>query len=183
MLLLSRMDIEFLAMKEMTVHQEEALEQLSTAVYPGGTAASLPGQSFTWASPQWAIFVWDQDELVSHVGMLVRDILQDGIPKRIGGLGAVATHPAKRGRGFASAAMRAAAERFGTDLGVSYALLFCRSDLIPFYQRLRWKPFAGKVLAEQPEGKVEFTANGAMVLDLKEEAPRDGVLDLNGFPW
>ena len=177
------MEIEFLTAGDLTASQEAALEQLSTAVYPPGAAMTFPGQSFIWASPQWSILVWDRDALVSHVGMLVRDIFQDSAPKRIGGIGAVATHPASQGRGFASAAMRAATERFDTDFGVSYALLFCRSDLIPFYSRLGWQPFTGTVFVEQPDGKMEFTANDAMVLDVKEQAPLDGFLDLNGFPW
>lgn len=31
--------------------------------------------------------------------------------------------------------------------------------------------------------KVEFTVNGAMVLDVREHAPLSGILDLNGLPW
>lgn len=138
------MEIEFLTAEGLTGHQEAAMEQLSTAVYPPGADMTLPGKSFTWAYPQWSILVWDQDQLVSHVGMLVRDMFQDSAPKRIGGIGAVATHPASQGRGFASAAMRAAAERFDTDLGVSYALLFCRSHLIPFTIDWAGSPLQGK---------------------------------------
>ena len=46
-----------------------------------------------------------------------------------------------------------------------------------------WKPFEGKVYVEQPQGKVEFSANGPMVLNVKEQAPLKGELDLNGLPW
>jgi aminoglycoside 2'-N-acetyltransferase I len=55
--------------------------------------------------------------------------------------------------------------------------------LVPFYGKLGWKPFEGKVFVEQPDGKIEFSVNGAMLLDVKEQAPLDGVLDLNGLPW
>jgi len=55
--------------------------------------------------------------------------------------------------------------------------------LIPFYSSLGWQSFMGKVFVDQPGGKLEFTVNGAMVLDVKEPAPLDGVLDLNGLPW
>jgi aminoglycoside 2'-N-acetyltransferase I len=177
------MKVEFAATEKLSDHQEKALDQLSAAVYPPQVERTLPGSSITWASPQWSILLWEQDELVTHAGLLVREILQNGVPKRIGGIGAVATHPAQQGRGFASQAMREALKRFDTDLDVAYAILFCRPDLIPFYARLQWKPFAGKVFVEQPQGKVEFTVNGAMVLDVHEHAPLEGILDLNGLPW
>jgi aminoglycoside 2'-N-acetyltransferase I len=127
--------------------------------------------------------LWDLDELVSRVGLLVREIYNDGIIKSIGGIGGVMTHPAKQGRGLASQAMREASKHFKTDLNVSYALLFCRPHLVEFYKRLMWKPFHGKIYVEQPRGKVEFSINGAMVLDVNEQAPLNGVLDLDGLPW
>ena len=79
--------------------------------------------------------------------------------------------------------MREASKQFNTDLNVSYALLFCLPPLVQFYKRLTWKPFQGKIFVEQPKGKIEFSANGAMLLDVKEQAPLEGTLDLNGLPW
>jgi len=175
--------IEFVATENFSARQQKALEQLRAAVYPPEVLATLPGRFFTWASPQWSVLLWEGEELLSRVGLLVRDVLHDGSPKRIGGIGGVVTHPAKQGQGLASQALREASRLFDTELNVSYALLFCRPHLVQFYKRLIWKPFEGKVFVEQPEGKVEFSANGAMVLDVKEQAPLDGVLDLNGLPW
>ena len=177
------MNIECTATEQMTDRQNKALQQLRAAVYPPEVIATLPGRFFTWASPQWSVLVWEQEELVSRVGLLVRDVLQDGRPKRIGGIGGVMTHPSKQGQGLASHALRAATERFDTELGVAYALLFCRPHLVPFYSRLDWKPFQGQLYVEQPQGKIEFSANGAMVLDGTERAPLAGSLDLNGLPW
>lgn len=57
------------------------------------------------------------------------------------------------------------------------------AHLVEFYKRLNWKPFEGQVFVEQPQGKVEFSANGAMVLDVREQASTQGILDLNGLPW
>src|SRR5688500_7083165 len=105
------MNIELVEAGKLSVQQEKALDQLGEAVYPPEVAASLPGKSVTWASPQWSLLLWEQEELVTHAGLLVREILQDGTMRRIGGIGGVATHPAKQGRGFASQAMREAAKR------------------------------------------------------------------------
>ena len=177
------MNIEVLHVDQVSPAQERALDELGAAVYPASQETTLPGESVAWASPQWSLLLWVGDELVTHVGLLVREILQDGKIKRIGGLGAVATHPAKQGQGFGSQAMRAAARWFDTEAAVPYAVLFCRPGLVPFYERLEWKPFMGKVLVEQPQGKITFTANDAMVLAVREQAPLRGVLDLNGLPW
>lgn len=92
------------------------------------------------------------------------------------------TLPAKQGQGLGSQAMREAAKRF-EQLNVAYALLFCQPHLVPFYSRLGWKTFEGQLFVEQPQGKIEFSANGAMVLDVHEQAPLGGILDLNGLPW
>ena len=177
------MSIEFVATENFSARQQKALEQLRAAVYPPEVLATLPGRFFTWASPQWSVLLWEGEELLSRVGLLVRDAFHNNAPKRIGGIGGVVTHPAKQGQGLASQALREASRLFDAELNVSYALLFCRPHLVEFYKRLTWKPFEGKVFVEQPEGKVEFSANGAMVLDVKEQAPLDGVMDLNGLPW
>ena len=177
------MKVEFTATERMSDTQQKALNHLRAAVYPPEVIATLPGRFFTWASPQWSILLWDQDELVTRVGLVAREIDNDGMIKKIGGVGGVMTHPARQGQGLASQAMREASRHFDTDLNVSYALLFCRPHLIEFYERLMWKPFRGKVFVQQPQGKVDFSTNGPMVLDVKEQAPLNSVLDLNGLPW
>lgn len=177
------MKIEFVATEAFSDRQQKGLDTLRAAVYPPEVLETLPSRFFTWARPQWSILLWDGEELVSRVGLLVRDAFQDGTLKRIGGIGGVATHPAKQGQGLASKAMQEAAKLFHEELKVDYALLFCRPHLVEFYKRLSWKPFEGKVFVEQPNGKIEFSANGALLLDVKEPVPLDGVLDLNGLPW
>jgi predicted GNAT family N-acyltransferase len=117
------------------------------------------------------------------VGLIVREIISNGEAKTIAGIGGVMTHPEKQGKGYASRAMRQAAKMFNEELDVAFALLFCRPHLVEFYKRLQWKPFQGQVFVEQPQGKIEFSANGAMDLDGKEQAPVNGILDLKGLPW
>jgi predicted GNAT family N-acyltransferase len=177
------MRIEFVATDRFSELQKENLKQLRAAVYPPEVLATLPGTQFVWAPPQWSILVWDQDELVSRVGLITREILSNGSTKFIGGIGGVMTHPERQEKGYASQAMREASKIFISELGVAFALLFCRPHLVEFYKRLLWKPFEGMVFVEQPQGKIEFSANGAMVLDSKEQAPLEGILDLNGLPW
>ena len=175
--------IEFVATEDFSDRQQKGLDTLRAAVYPPEVLETLPSRFFAWARPEWSVMLWDGDELLSRVGLLVRDASHNGTPKRIGGIGGVATHPASQGKGYASQSMREAAKRFEEELNVHYALLFCVPGLIPFYGRLGWKSFQGQIFVEQPTGKIEFAAFGAMVLDVKEKSPLDGVLDLKGLPW
>jgi aminoglycoside 2'-N-acetyltransferase I len=177
------MNIEFVPTDQLSNLQLESFKGLRAAVYPPEVLATLPGTQFTWASPQWSILVWDQDELVSRVGLLTREVLSNGEKKLIGGIGGVMTHPKRQGKGYASVAMREAANILDSQFGVAFALLFCRPHLVEFYKRFQWKPFEGQVFVDQPQGKVEFSANGAMVLGVGEGAPVHGTLDLNGLPW
>jgi predicted GNAT family N-acyltransferase len=177
------MKIEFVPADRLSDLQLVSFKQLRAAVYPPEVLATLPGTQFEWASPQWSILVWDQDELVSRVGLVRRQILRNGETKLIGGVGGVMTHPQKQGQGYAGQAMREAAQLFAAEFDVAFALLFCRPHLVKFYTGLGWKSFEGQIFVEQSQAKVEFSANGAMVLDVRERAPMDGILDLNGLPW
>ena len=72
---------------------------------------------------------------------------------------------------------------FDEQFNSAFAILFCREVLVGLYKKLMWKLYEGKVFVDQPEGKIEFTVNELMVLDVKEKAPLNGVIDLNGLPW
>jgi len=118
-------NIEFVATENLTDGHKDSIQKLRSAVYPPEVLATLPGRLLTWASTQWSVLMWDEDELIAKVGLLVREAFHNNAPKRIGGIGGVMTHPAKQGQRLASQAMREASKRFDTDLNVSYALLFC----------------------------------------------------------
>jgi len=177
------MKLEFVATDQLSDTQKENLKQLRAAVYPTAALGTLLGKQITWMSPQWSVFVWDEDELVARVGLLTREIISNGETKIIGGVGGVLTHPQRQDKGHATEAMREVKRLFNEELQVAYALLFCDSRLIEFYKRLQWKPFEGQVFVQQLWGKIEFSANHPMVLDVQEQVPLSGSLDLNGLPW
>jgi hypothetical protein len=177
------MDIEYESTDLLSDRQKNGIAGLRSAVYPPEVLATLPGKLFTWASPEWSVLLWDENELVSRVGLVVREVASNGETKTIGGIGGVMTHPEREGKGYASTAMREAAKLFDEKFGVDFALLFCRPHLVEFYKRLQWKPYLGQVFVEQPQGRFDFSASGPMVLDVIEHAPVNGTLDLNGLPW
>jgi hypothetical protein len=121
--------------------------------------------------------------LVAYVGLVVRAGVLDGAPVTIGGVGSVKTHPRCQGRGYATAGLRRAEAALNADHGVAFSLLVCRDDLLPFYARLGWRRFPGRLLVQQPGGRTEFTFNRTMVLPGGRPAPEGGTIDLQGPPW
>jgi len=86
-------------------------------------------------------------------------------PVKIGGVGSVKTHPRAQGRGYASAGLRRAATALHDDHQVAFSLLVCQEHLLPFYHRLGWIPFSGRLVVEQPSGST-VTINRPMGLQL-----------------
>lgn len=167
----------------LTEAERGALRALTEAVYPPGTAASA-GRQVTWAPVDYSVIVSTSDgAVVSHVGLVVRAGSLDDVPVTIGGIGSVKTHPDAEGRGYASAGLRHAATLLREQHQVAFSLLVCRDDLVPFYGRLGWETFAGRLVVQQPQGRTVFTFNRPMVLTGCRRAPFDGTIDLNGPPW
>jgi aminoglycoside 2'-N-acetyltransferase I len=164
--------------------ERDALKALTAAVYPPEVLATRPGRSFQWAPAQWSVLVWTAEgRLIAHVGIVAREGTLDGVPVKIGGIGGVKTHPQAQGRGYASAALRRAATTLHDDHHVAFSLLVCQEHLLPFYGRLGWLPFPGRLVVEQPSGPTVFTINRPMVLTGLCPAPQGGVIDLRGLPW
>ena len=177
------MRIECKATDDLTNDDHAALRVLSAAVYPPRVTAASPGLQFAWAPQQSHILVRDDaGQIVSHVGVLTRTVLLDGVPVRIGGVGGVKTHPDARGWGCASAAMARAAAFFADEARVPFAFLVTLDRRL-FYERLNWRLFGGVVNVEQPGGTIHFTANEPMVYSVRRTAPAAGALDLQGLPW
>ena len=164
--------------------ERAALKALTAAVYPREVVAVSPGRRVQWASPDYSVLVFTPEgELVSHVGIVVRIGTLDGAVVKLGGVGSVKTHPRAQGRGYASAGLRRAATALHEDHCVAFSVLVCQEHLLPFYNRLGWLPFAGRLLVEHPTGATVFTMNRAMVLAGLSSAPQDGMIDLKGLPW
>ena len=164
--------------------ERTALKALTAAVYPPEVVAMSPGRHFQWAPPDYSVLVFTPEGgLVSHVGIVVRTGTLDDAAVQIGGIGSVKTHPRAQGRGYASAGLRRATTALHDDYRVAFSLLVCQEHLLPFYNRLGWLPFSGRLLVEQPTGPTVFTINRPMVLSGLSAAPQDGMIDLKGLPW
>jgi GNAT superfamily N-acetyltransferase len=159
-------------------------EPLFSAVYPPHVVAALPWAGVTFAHPELRVLIQDEaGNLMSHVGIVRRDVIWNGRTMRAGGIGGVATREDWRGRGYASMALDAAVHTLTDEGSIDFALLFCEPSLAPFYAARGWRPFEGVVYAEQPElGRAPFTATAPHILKIRQ-APLKGTIDLCGLPW
>ena len=169
---------------DLTAGEQSALRTLSLAVYPPETAAAWPGRAIEWAPAQWSVIGWNTEGVaLCHVGMVLREARWGERAVKVGGIGGVKTHPASRGRGFATAAIRRALDFFGEQGDVDFALLVCEPGLVPFYERLGWQRFSGELFVTQRQATVPFTFNLPMTLPVRLREPPGGSIDLLGPPW
>ena len=161
-----------------------AVRALSQIVYPPAEATDWPGRHLEWAEPEWCVRVWEPSgQLVSYVGVLLRNATYNGQSVRVGGVGGVKTHPAARRRGYAGRGLQRAAEFFQERCSVAFALLVCDPRLLSYYASLSWREFVGTLWVAQYGSRAKFTFNRVMTLSVSGEAPANGTIDLGGPPW
>ena len=148
---------ELCRVADQTAGDQVAVRTLALAVYPPEVAAAWPGRAIEWAAHQWAVVGWDADgAAVCYTGVILRDARWNDRTVRVGGIGGVKTHPASRGQGLATTAIRRALDFFREQGDVDFGLLVCEPGLVPFYERLGWRRFLGELLVTQKEATVPF---------------------------
>jgi GNAT superfamily N-acetyltransferase len=169
---------------DLTADEQSALRTLSLAVYPAEVAAAWPGRTIEWAPAQWAVIGWDAEgAALCYVGAVLREARWNDRAVRVGGIGGVKTHPASRGRGFATTAIQQALDFFRGQGNVDFGLLVCEPGLVPFYERLGWRRFDGDLFVTQRQATVPFTFNLPMTTPLRLQESPGGKIDLLGPPW
>jgi len=135
-----------------------------------------------WASADWTVMVWEDDELVSNVHIIERNALVGGQPVRLGGIGNIATKVEWRGRGYSSLAMKVAQEFLAESLKVEFGLMTCFAWLVEYYEKMGWKIVADHLIMEQPDGKKMLNYPVLMLPVTRHDWP-GGEIDLCGLPW
>lgn len=167
---------------DLNESERAAVRALSLAVYPPDEVAEWPGRAIEWSRPPWCVVGRDGAAALCYVGALLREARWGDRPVRVGGVGGVKTHPAARGRGLASAALRLALD-FLRAGGADFGLLVCEPTLVAFYERLGWRAFDGELRVSQRGEVVPFTFNRCMTAPLRLAEPPSGTIDLLGPPW
>lgn len=95
-------------------------------------------------------FLAEEDgRIVGHAAVVERDIRVGGMPLRTGYVEAVATDPARQGRGIGSALMREVAAH----LAASFELGALGTGVQGYYERLGWSIWRGPSSVRMPDGE------------------------------
>ena len=121
------------------------------------------------------------DSVVAAAGLIIREASFNGNLVQIGGVGGVMTMPARQGTGIGRIVMEAVASIMAGFPEMQFAMLFCESKNIAFYQKLGWSNFEGVVEVQQDSGKLVYDIMQAMVRPVHGEAPVGGRLFNENF--
>jgi GNAT superfamily N-acetyltransferase len=172
-----RIDLRHVA--ELTESENDALASLRAEVDFG-----VP--PYQWTPPAerpWRFLVWEDERLVTHVGVLDREVAVGGQPLHVAGVYSVMTRPADRGKGYASAALRRATEFMRDEIPkAEHGMLICLDTRLAFYGHLGWQRVEAPVAFDQPGGRQVNEIN-TMVLPLRGRPWPAGDVDLRGLPW
>jgi predicted acetyltransferase len=135
-----------------------------------------------WAQPDWAVMVWEDEDMVSNVHIIDRTVTVGTNSVRLGGIGNIATKVEWRQRGYASAALKVAEDFLQDPLRVDFGLMIATEKMVSRYQRIGWMQVAQSLLIEQPEGKTTLNYPVMVLQVCKKEWP-EGPIDLCGLPW
>ncbi|MEU8682777.1 GNAT family N-acetyltransferase [Streptomyces sp. NPDC048611] len=123
--------------------------ELTEILGEGEDAFGVAWTGLTWRAKQEHFGIERDGRLVAHTGLVTVPLSIGSIETRAVGVGGVAVAPGLRGQGLVRSVMTAALEHART-IGPRYGLLFCRTPLLPLYERLGWRRLDADVEVEQP---------------------------------
>jgi len=135
-----------------------------------------------WAQPDWAVMVWEDDDMVSNVHIIERIGKVGTESIKLGGIGNIATKVEWRQRGYASAALKVAQDFLYDPLRVDFGLMIATKEMISRYKKVGWGVVAHSLMIDQPDGKMALNY-AVMVLPVCRQDWPKGPIDLCGLPW
>lgn len=150
-----------------------------------------PPDALVWApraDSDQIVRVWDDDdELRACAWVTWREVAIDDRDALVAGVRGVMTHPAARRMGYGRAAMLHAQAAIDSRGDVEMALLFSSEMGVPFYRSLGWLEVGVPVYCEQPDGRIEYSAQRPHAPAMVRLAPGRGLparaIDIRGLPW
>ncbi|MGA2834482.1 MAG: GNAT family N-acetyltransferase [Terracidiphilus sp.] len=163
------------------VENYSAQDRLSLA---GGDCdpAQTASYHLQWQSKAQHVLILENGIAVSHAGLVKQIVVVDGRFVAVAGIGGVLTRPDCRGRGFGQIVMQKAEEFAERSLMTNFGLLFCRTELCAWYERLGWVQVFEPVWIDQPEGSIRAPLV-VMTKGFGEKRWPSGEVQLGCFPW
>ena len=135
-----------------------------------------------WAQPDWAVMVWEDDDMVSNVHIIERIVKVGTESVKLGGIGNIATKVEWRQRGYASSALQVAQDFLRDPLQVDFGLMIATEKMVSHYIKVGWKEVAHSLIIDQPPGRTTLNYPVMVLPVCKQDWPK-GSIDLCGLPW
>jgi GNAT superfamily N-acetyltransferase len=135
-----------------------------------------------WASPIIRFLGKENGRVVSTVGLIRREILVDGKPYCIGGIGGVATCPDRQKLGYAALLMAESTRYMKMEPDYQFGMLFCDPKRIPYYEKCGYEQISNEVYVWRGNERHLFP-DTCMALELREYPFPLGDVDCMGLPW
>lgn len=135
-----------------------------------------------WRRKDLRFVLYDEGKPVSHAGILKHTVSINGEAVSVAGLGGVVTVPEARDKGFARQAVQQAMTFAKSEWAVDAGLLFCRPQMVPYYEATGWEIVESPVLIEQPGGTIPSPLP-VMVLPFDGTDWPAGLVELQSLPW
>lgn len=135
-----------------------------------------------WEMPELHLLGKLKGRVVSVVDLIPRTITVSGKPVRVCGIGGVATHPQYQRNGYARTLLMEAERIMRGQADYEYGMLFCDSELIPYYNKSGYRVIENPIFALK-KGVLEVLPYTCMVLELRGISFPKGEVDCQGLPW
>ncbi len=135
-----------------------------------------------WRPKDLRFVLYHEGRPLSHAGILKHTVSVDGEGVLVAGLGGVVTVPEARGQGFARQVVQQAMSFAKSEWTVDAGLLFCRPQMVSYYEALSWKIVESAVIIEQPKGNIPSPLT-VMVLPFDKIRWPTGLVELQSLPW
>jgi aminoglycoside 2'-N-acetyltransferase I len=135
-----------------------------------------------WRRKDLRFVLYDEGKPVSHAGILKHTVSVNGAGVSVAGLGGVVTVPEARGKGLARQVVRQAMTFAKSEWTVDAGFLFCRPQMVSYYEALGWKIVESAVIIDQPNGKIPSPLP-VMVLLFDRISWPAGLVELQSLPW
>jgi GNAT superfamily N-acetyltransferase len=172
------MEIQVKRVNELNAQEQAQLNAMDAVCFGNDPDAN----DFEWAGSDWCVLGKIDGKLVSQIGLLKREILVDGVPLWVGGVGGVMTHPDFQRKGLAAVLLKEAARYMAGQLKVNFGLLVCSLHRVAYYQKNGWECVKDETRCAN-RGKQVVFPDPVMAIGLTGQPWPSGPINLCGIPW
>ena len=177
------LQIKFLAENQVSDELQSEINALDVLAFSGINQNEEPDiAGVEWASHDWMELGLLEDQLVSQLCLLKREIRIGETLMWVAGIGGLATDPQWQKQGFALQLLQHAKDFMKSQMDVPFGLLICSNPMQHYYAKIGWKKVAESLRYVQ-SGAHRILTTCVMILPLDDQDWPAGEIDLCGLPW